>query len=320
MKFVMILLAALLLLSACAPEVPETTQTTQATQATRLPETTQATQSTAPTTTAPTLSLEGWWDRDGQRFYLDAQGRPLTGWQEIEEKTYYFDQDGVMQTGWLTVEGKRYYLRPEGHMAKGRVEIDGVNRYFTSTGAPVLLVNPWNYIPEDYDPELVYSYGGGMVARECDQALRDMMAACKKAGFKPFLCSAYRSQKLQEANYKNQIQVQLNKGLSYEEAVREAGKIVAVPGTSEHQTGLAVDIMDEDYQYLDRHQAEMPTQKWLMEHCWEFGFILRYPDGSTEVTGIIYEPWHYRYVGLELARELRELGITLEEYLENLTE
>jgi len=76
-----------------------------------------------------------------------------------------------------------------------------------------------------------------------------------------------------------------------------------------------VDIIDVDYPYLDDYQATMPAQKWLMEHCHAYGFILRYPIGSTETTGIIYEPWHYRYVGVEIAQEIMNLGITLEEYL-----
>ena len=80
------------------------------------------------------------------------------------------------------------------------------------------------------------------------------------------------------------------------------------------------DIVDKAYQTLDEHQAEMPAQKWLMENSWKYGFILRYPVGKTDVTGIIYEPWHYRYVGLELAEELHELGLTLEEYLQMLTD
>jgi D-alanyl-D-alanine carboxypeptidase len=92
----------------------------------------------------------------------------------------------------------------------------------------------------------------------------------------------------------------------------------ARPGTSEHQLGLAVDFVDTRYWTLDEKQAELPAQKWLMEHCWEYGFILRYPSEKSEITGIIYEPWHYRYVGREIALEIRDAGLTLEEYLETL--
>ena len=95
----------------------------------------------------------------------------------------------------------------------------------------------------------------------------------------------------------------------------ETKKSVAVPGTSEHATGLAVDIISSEYEELDDRQGNTDEQKWLMEHCWEYGFILRYPEEKADITGIIYEPWHYRYVGEETAKEITEQGITLEEYI-----
>ena len=82
--------------------------------------------------------------------------------------------------------------------------------------------------------------------------------------------------------------------------------------------GLAVDLVDRNYQQLDESQENTPAQKWLMEHCWEYGFILRYPNSKSEITGIIYEPWHYRYVGVEEALKIRDSGLCLEEYLESL--
>ena len=108
----------------------------------------------------------------------------------------------------------------------------------------------------------------------------------------------------------------MGEGYSYERAVEEAGTVVAVPGTSEHQTGLALDIVDASYQHLDEAQEDTQVQQWLMEHSWEYGFVLRYPSGKSETTGIIYEPWHYRYVGREAAREMTELGLCLEEYVD----
>ncbi len=107
---------------------------------------------------------------------------------------------------------------------------------------------------------------------------------------------------------------------SYEEAYALASQVVAIPGTSEHELGLALDIVDANFIHLSTAQENTQTQKWLMEHCWEYGFILRFPNGTTEYTGIIYEPWHYRYVGTELAQELRELNMCLEEYLQWLTD
>jgi D-alanyl-D-alanine carboxypeptidase len=129
------------------------------------------------------------------------------------------------------------------------------------------------------------------------------------------IVSAYRTQEEQDFLFQRKLNGLLASGWNPEKARTEAAKSVAIPGTSEHQLGLAVDIIDSNYGYLDDYQAQMPTQKWLMEHCHEYGFILRYPVGTTEITGIIFEPWHYRYVGVEIAQEIMNLGITLEEYL-----
>lgn len=99
-------------------------------------------------------------------------------------------------------------------------------------------------------------------------------------------------------------------------AQKQAATEVAVPGTSEHQLGLAVDLVDASYQVLDEAQASTPAQQWLMEHCWEYGFILRYPAEKQDITGIIYEPWHYRYVGRDHAQSIRQSGQCLEEFLQ----
>ena len=91
---------------------------------------------------------------------------------------------------------------------------------------------------------------------------------------------------------------------------------MARPGTSEHQLGLAVDIVSASNQSLTKAQEKTKVQKWLMEHCWEYGFILRYPNEKSGITGIGYEPWHYRYVGTEIALDIRDSGLCFEEYLE----
>ena len=93
---------------------------------------------------------------------------------------------------------------------------------------------------------------------------------------------------------------------------------VAAPGTSEHELGLAVDIYSSENIELDESQEDTETQQWLMEHCYEYGFILRYPKDKSEITGIIYEPWHYRYVGVDAAMDIRDSGLCLEEYLEQM--
>jgi LAS superfamily LD-carboxypeptidase LdcB len=91
---------------------------------------------------------------------------------------------------------------------------------------------------------------------------------------------------------------------------------VAVPGTSEHELGLAADIYSSENMSLDESQVDTFTQQWLMENCWKYGFVLRYPRAKSDITGIIFEPWHYRYVGYEHARRIHEADICLEEYLD----
>ena len=183
----------------------------------------------------------------------------------------------------------------------------------------LLLVNQWNELPEDYAPELelVAELDGRRyeLDRRCSEALWDMLADCAAAGGHPYICSAYRSAADQQKLYQDKVRRLEKEGVSREEAPELAAESVALPGTSEHQLGLAVDIIDEEYPFLDEGQEETATQIWLMENSWRYGFILRYPNGTTEQTGIIYEPWHYRYVGREYAEEIHRMGLTLEEYL-----
>ena len=184
----------------------------------------------------------------------------------------------------------------------------------------LMLVNAAHPLPEDYAPELVQVEDKDgrtyQLDVRCAQAFWDMMADCAAAGGEPYICSGFRLRKDQEELYQDKIKRLIEAGTDPEEAPEEAAKTVAVPGTSEHESGLAADLIDESYPYLDELQEQTPTQKWLMDNSWRYGFILRYPNGTTEQTGIIYEPWHYRYVGARYAREIYRMGVTLEEYLQ----
>jgi D-alanyl-D-alanine carboxypeptidase len=142
-----------------------------------------------------------------------------------------------------------------------------------------------------------------------------MIKDCNKECPTVCVLSGYRSYEYQANNFNNKVKDYQSKGYSKEEAEKEAATIIARPGTSEHQLGLAVDIIDTQLWALEEEQADLPAQKWLMEHCWEYGFILRYPRDKQDITGITYEPWHYRYVGMEAAEEITSRGICLEEYL-----
>ena len=179
----------------------------------------------------------------------------------------------------------------------------------------LLLVNPWNEIPEDYEVTLKALSDGHKVDERAYDDLMAMLQACRDAGLRPKICSSYRTMSKQTYLYNNKIARLRKAGYSKKAAEAEAGRWVARPGTSEHQLGLALDIVSQSYQALTKKQEKTAEQKWLMEHCWEYGFILRYPNDKSEITGIGYEPWHYRYVGVEVAQDIRKSGLCMEEYL-----
>lgn len=179
----------------------------------------------------------------------------------------------------------------------------------------LILVNTWNKLPRDFSVELTELNNGHAIDERAYPDLQNMMDAARAEGLYPILCSSYRTNEKQQSLFDNQVNKYLSLGYSQSEAEAEAGKWVAVPGTSEHQTGLAVDIVALDYQLLDEGQEDTPEQKWLMENSYKYGFILRYPSDKSDLTGIHYEPWHYRYVGKDAAKEIYEQGICLEEYL-----
>lgn len=238
-----------------------------------------------------------------------------TGFFTKDGTTYYRNEDGTLHTGWLELDGKRYYMQPDGAISKGETIINGRSFFFTASGEEILIANPWNAIRDDYAPDLVEAENGYLVERSCLESLLQMLRDCRAAGYDAQITSAYRDNDLQVYLYERKVSYYLDLGYSLDAARNEAGTVVAVPGTSEHQLGLAVDLVDSSYWVLDEAQENTPAQRWLMEHAWEYGFILRYPSDKSAYTGIIYEPWHYRYVGTDLALELRQSGLCLEEYL-----
>lgn len=183
----------------------------------------------------------------------------------------------------------------------------------------LLLVNPWNELPEGFSVELRELGDGEAVDERAYPDLQAMLDDARAEGLSPIVCSSYRTREKQQELFTRRVGRLTAAGYSEQDAVIEAGKWVAVPGTSEHQTGLALDIISSSYQVLDRDQENTAEQRWLMENSYKYGFILRYPSDKSEITGINYEPWHYRYVGKEAAKEIYEKGLCLEEYLEYLS-
>lgn len=183
----------------------------------------------------------------------------------------------------------------------------------------LLLVNDSNPLSEDFVPETVelpskYLCGN---LKEVDsriaQAFMDMCDAALEEGVSLRARSPYRAIETQKWLFENEVTKWENQGLSREEAEEKAATIVARPGTSEHATGLAIDInlSDQSFEQTDAFS-------WLQKNAAKYGFVLRYPENKQDVTGIIYESWHYRYVSPEHAKEMNRLGLCLEEYVEYL--
>lgn len=183
-------------------------------------------------------------------------------------------------------------------------------------GWQLILVNEDHPLDPSYTPEKLTEISPGYPVDDRILAdLKQMMDDGAAQGLSMYVTSAYRSYDQQIETFNASMQNRLNQNMTPLQAYQETSTSVALPGTSEHATGLAVDIISTSYGELDDRQGETAEQKWLMEHCWEYGFILRYPPEKSDITGIIYEPWHYRYVGKDAAKEITEQGITLEEYL-----
>lgn len=175
--------------------------------------------------------------------------------------------------------------------------------------AELTLVSAEHPLPEGYECELVTLSNGNSVSALMYPDLQRMFDDMRAEGLDPTVGEGFRTRD-EQARILSEKQAELaEQGLTEEKARREALRWAALPGTSEHELGLAVDVNS-----LGGEQ-EQAVYAWLAENAHTYGFILRYPDGKEEITGIGYEPWHYRYVGTQAAQEMHEKGQTLEEYL-----
>ncbi|MEG0772619.1 M15 family metallopeptidase [Clostridium sp.] len=180
----------------------------------------------------------------------------------------------------------------------------------------IALVNRSNRLDKNFVPaHLVIpnvkftTYASAEVKKmdsEAALALESLFRAAKADAITLLAVSGYRNYKYQNMLYRNQVTAVGKK---------EADKYVAQPGASEHQTGLAMDVLSNEYSSLDEGFANTKAYKWLVENCYEYGFIIRYPKGKESITGYNYEPWHLRYVGISAATKITQKRLTLEEYL-----
>lgn len=182
----------------------------------------------------------------------------------------------------------------------------------------LILVNNENPIPEGYEVNLA-DIGGEQVDERIVSNWYRWQEAAANNGFNVFVASGYRDVELQETNYNNTYQSYISEGYSEEEATRLTEEYLTRPGHSEHHTGLAIDLLDSEWAASGRGLVTefetQESQQWLVETMADFGFILRYPEGKEEITGIQYEPWHFRFVGEENAQFMNEYDLVLEEYI-----
>lgn len=190
----------------------------------------------------------------------------------------------------------------------------GTGHAFDNSDWRLVLINKQHPIPEDYDFKLG-TFTSGM---RCDERVIEdlllMMQAAKKDGLNLVVRSPYRTSDHQEDNFNDRIRSYMRQGLSYMEAYKATSRVITVPGCSEHEVGLALDITSDTYCELKQGFADTEGGKWLAEHSSEYGFVLRYPEGKEYITSIEYEPWHFRYVGREAAAVMKEENLCLEEF------
>lgn len=196
----------------------------------------------------------------------------------------------------------------------GLVSVDRKNN--SGKDWQLTLVNPWNTLHTSYQvnvAEIDSRFGAGKLFDA--RAVKYLNAMCEAAlndGVSLSVISAHRTYDYQQMLYNNEVAEykMYNPGCSEDEALKAAATEVARPGTSEHNLGLAV-----DFNSVEQNFENTDAFRWLNEHCTEYGFILRYSTTTQDITGVIYEPWHYRYVGKENAKKIRASGLTLEEYV-----
>lgn len=249
----------------------------------------------------------GWLEQDEDTtLYFRPDGTQAFGWEEIDSQRFFFDESGhLCLDRWVQDGEYRYYIFGDGTYATGPTVIDGQMHYFTPKGIEVILVNAINPLPDWHKQEIVNFVDYHDVDSLCYDALTRMLSDFEdQVGIEYTFNSAYRTWNEQTAilEYRT-LEHMRDYDLSFADARAKALETVAIPDTSEHQLGLSVDLVGHS------------INQWLAEHCWEYGFILRYPENKQHITGITNEPWHFRYVGTAVSMDMKDSGLCLEEYL-----
>ncbi len=201
-----------------------------------------------------------------------------------------------------------------------KVQTENVLETLHKSDWNLILVNKQHPIPEDY----AFTLGTIKGSMKCDERilgqLGQMMQAARADGVTLVIRSPYRNDTRQEYLFNRKIKNYIKKKMSYLEAFRASAQAVTIPGSSEHQIGLALDIVSDTYTMLEEGFADTDAGKWLADNSYRYGFILRYPKGKEDITGIEFEPWHFRYVDVPAATYMYQNQLSLEEFVQLLGE
>lgn len=243
---------------------------------------------------------------------------------EERESEAEYETDDEAQIEAYTLDDILAYHDHEGaHVVDEQTAVETQNaaspeeRSFDVADWRLVLINKQHPISQDYEFKLGKMFIETMNIQVDDRIIEDlllMMQAAKKDGLNLMIRSPYRTFDRQESNFNKKIKLYMSQGLSYMEAYKVTSQVVTVPGCSEHEVGLALDITSETYRDLEQGFADTKEGQWLADHSYEYGFVLRYPFGKEYITSITYEPWHFRYVGREAASVMKEENLCLEEF------
>lgn len=242
----------------------------------------------------------------------DEKGNVEDVWRREDVETLGEDERKDGTDAWISNSG---YIFPE---AEKIVTEAQCRELYEGNEKLLVLVNRDRALEEGaYESDLRNICNGRLQAADVlYDDLVDLLAAADEEGYQYWIASAYRSRERQQELVDEDVARYMAQGMNRQQALEKTYEQTMPAGKSEHETGLALDILCSENLNMDVTQAEEPGNKWLTEHAHEYGFILRYPEDREEITGILYEPWHFRYVGKEAAAFLWENDLTLEEFWE----
>lgn len=198
---------------------------------------------------------------------------------------------------------------------RGEMDADGGLKILPEDMWCLILTNAEYPVPEDYEVELEAIPGTEQsVDKRIYEPLMAMIGDMNDQGLSPIVCSGYRTLDKQEKLFNRKVLSFVKAGHTKEESYNLARQTISIPGSGEHCLGLAVDFYTRRYHKLERAFEDTPESKWLVEHAQDYGFVMRYGENKTDITGIQYEPWHYRYVGVEAAKYMKDNELSLEEF------